>query len=133
MQLWTSLPLLISLVIFLIIPESPRWLLKRQEEEKFVKVVKKGAQMNKVITLDILCCKQSYSNSTKSLKFRSQFPASYLKLEAVKTKTLWKNLLILLHIPYMPIQRTRKSWACPHYSRPERWSSLHWLCGSIGS
>ncbi len=47
-KMWTSLPLLVCLPIFLVLPESPRWLLKNGKVDSFLKVIKQGAKWNKV-------------------------------------------------------------------------------------
>ncbi len=55
--MWTSLPLLVALVMFLVIPESPRWLLKKGKLDEFRKVIRKAERQNKVWRM-----KKSYGN-----------------------------------------------------------------------
>ncbi len=38
----------LTVLIFLVLPESPRWQLAKGKNEAFVKTVKKAAKMNKV-------------------------------------------------------------------------------------
>ena len=43
-----SAPLFLTLAPLFFLPESPRWLLKRGKEERFVSTMRRAAKMNKV-------------------------------------------------------------------------------------
>ena len=47
-QIVSSIPMFLMLIIWFIIPESPRWLIVNKKYENAVKVINKAAKFNKV-------------------------------------------------------------------------------------
>ena len=47
-QIWTSAPFFALLLLYFILPESPRWLLAQKKYKEFVKVIRQAEKINNV-------------------------------------------------------------------------------------
>uniref|UniRef100_A0A8D0EAV1 Solute carrier family 22 member 3 n=1 Tax=Salvator merianae TaxID=96440 RepID=A0A8D0EAV1_SALMN len=88
-QLVTTLPNFIFLLYYWMVPESPRWLLTRKEEEKAIKIMQSIAKENGK------CLPPHYSQELR-LKKREEIRDPSL-LELVRTPQMRKFTLILMY------------------------------------